>query len=232
MRHVLTLASILATAIRSATIPCPDDVGVSGANSSSSSAEAVGSEINPGTFLLDGNVEPDALHETIFVSHLMGAWLWRKALPDALDGAQRKFHGWSSGREGDDHRKEVPALRLPLENQRGLTRCEESHAPWAGLWALENERHHEMHLMGQLFELFDTSGDGWLQFDKFFEFTLAMAAELPKRDAEKLYLGGAEEVPSDMTQDVLLHLVLKLGTIREDTSDKTDSGFCESKEVG
>merc|ERR1711920_306286 len=90
-------------------------------------------------------------------------------------------------------------------------RCRESLALWAALWALACERKHEMELMLQLFQLFDASEDGWLQYDEFAEFISAIAPEVGKADSEELFLCGAEEVTGDMTKEVFLALVMRLG---------------------
>jgi hypothetical protein len=90
-------------------------------------------------------------------------------------------------------------------------RIHENEVLWAALWALAAERAQEMYLMGQLFVLYDTSGDGWLQFEEFTEFLLALYPECSKSEAEELFLCGAEEVTGDMTKDVFLNLAMRLG---------------------
>merc|ERR1711988_992111 len=89
--------------------------------------------------------------------------------------------------------------------------CQESIVLWAGVWSLANERRHEIEKMVELFQLYDTSNDGWLQFDEFAEFIHAVAPGVSKGDAEELFLCGAEEVSGDMTKQVFLSLVLRLG---------------------
>eukprot|EP00427_Karlodinium_veneficum_P032366 CAMPEP_0169194860 /NCGR_PEP_ID=MMETSP1016-20121227/6912_1 /TAXON_ID=342587 /ORGANISM="Karlodinium micrum, Strain CCMP2283" /LENGTH=1265 /DNA_ID=CAMNT_0009271373 /DNA_START=307 /DNA_END=4104 /DNA_ORIENTATION=+ len=87
----------------------------------------------------------------------------------------------------------------------------ESIALWAGCWSIGYERSHEIAQMGELFEMYDTSGDGELQFEEFAEFIQSVAPGVSRSDAEELFLCGAEEVEGDMTKDVFLHLVLRLG---------------------
>eukprot|EP00746_Dinoflagellata_sp_MGD_P034159 gnl/MRDRNA2_/MRDRNA2_181551_c0_seq1.p1 gnl/MRDRNA2_/MRDRNA2_181551_c0~~gnl/MRDRNA2_/MRDRNA2_181551_c0_seq1.p1 ORF type:complete len:235 (-),score=59.89 gnl/MRDRNA2_/MRDRNA2_181551_c0_seq1:80-754(-) len=89
--------------------------------------------------------------------------------------------------------------------------CRESHALWACLWALGCERSHEIDLMGQLFEVFDTSGDGWFQFEEFAEFMKSVDPEIPKSEAEYLFLQGAEGVDEDMTKECFIELALRAG---------------------
>lgn len=86
-------------------------------------------------------------------------------------------------------------------------RCAECGVLWAAIWALASEREHEVELMGQLFELFDTSGDGYLQFEEFWEFLNLVAPEMSQADAEDIFLCGAEDVSDGMTRDVFLGLV-------------------------
>lgn len=103
----------------------------------------------------------------------------------------------------------------------GGVSCRESIVLWAGMWALSNERQHELSQMGVLFELYDTSGDGWLQFDEFAQFVKAVAPGISNEEAEELFLCGAEEAQGDMTKEVFLSLVLRLGITSDiDTLDE------------
>jgi len=96
-------------------------------------------------------------------------------------------------------------------SQDGGIRCRESIALWAGIWALCNERLHEIEQMGILFELYDTSHDGWLQFEEFADFIREVAPNIEKEEVEEWFLCGVEEVQGDMTKDVFLSLVSRLG---------------------
>jgi len=93
----------------------------------------------------------------------------------------------------------------------GGTHCSEGLAMWAALWALGYERSTEIDFMGELFNLFDASGDGWLQFDEFLELIQAIVPEVTRANTEELFLCGAEEVTGDMTKEVFIGLVLRLG---------------------
>jgi hypothetical protein len=98
-----------------------------------------------------------------------------------------------------------------LCGEDGSIRCSESIVLWAGLWALCHERMHELEQMGVLFQLSDTSRDGWLQYDEFASFMKSVAPGISNEDTEELFLCGAEEVQGDMTKEVFLSLVLRLG---------------------
>merc|ERR1711933_577620 len=63
--------------------------------------------------------------------------------------------------------------------------------------------------MGQLFELYDESGDGWLQFEEFTEFISAISPHLSVNDAEDIFLSGIEELQGDMTKDVFMNLAMR-----------------------
>merc|ERR1719221_737132 len=65
--------------------------------------------------------------------------------------------------------------------------------------------------MGELFQLYDTSGDGWLQYSEFQEFMSAISPDVPQTDTEELFLSSAEEATGDMTKEVFLNLVMRLG---------------------
>merc|ERR1712054_648925 len=97
----------------------------------------------------------------------------------------------------------------------GGVRCRESIVLWAAVYALCNERLHEIEQMGILFELYDTSHDGWLQFEEFADFIRSVNPGINNEDAEELFLCGAEEVQGDMTKDVFLSLVMRLGLSTE-----------------
>jgi len=106
--------------------------------------------------------------------------------------------------------------------------CRESVAIWAGLWALGCERMYEIQQMGVLFELFDTSRDGSLQFEEFEEYLKVVIPGLSHEDSEELFLCGAEEKDADMTKDAFLSLALRLGlssdinTLDDLVNQKTD----------
>lgn len=100
---------------------------------------------------------------------------------------------------------------LHLCGEDGGIRCRESITLWAGIWALCHERMHELEQMGALFILYDTSNDGWLQYEEFADFIKAVAPGISNEDSEELFLSGAEEVQGDMTKEVFLTLVLRLG---------------------
>lgn len=89
--------------------------------------------------------------------------------------------------------------------------CREGAVLWAALWALACERLHEFELMGVMFDLYDTSGDGHLQFDEFEEYLTAVAPELGRIDAEDIFLIAAESVADGMTKATFLSLVQRFG---------------------
>merc|ERR1712007_173747 len=94
--------------------------------------------------------------------------------------------------------------------QKSRARIPEGGVLWAAVWALATERAHELKLMAQLFDLFDTSRDGHLQFDEFWEFLALVAPEISQADAEDIFLCGAEDVHDGMTQEVYSGLVNRL----------------------
>merc|ERR1712070_1350899 len=93
----------------------------------------------------------------------------------------------------------------------GRVRVRESSVLWAACWGLCYERKHEIEQMGTLFQLYDTSNDGWLQYDEFALFLKAVDPNVTNEDSEELFLCGAEEVQGDMTKEVFLSLVIRLG---------------------
>jgi len=89
--------------------------------------------------------------------------------------------------------------------------CLESHAYWAALWALAYERAYEIDLMGQVFVLFDTSGDGWMQFSEFYEFMKVVAPDTSEDECAGLFMLAADDTAADMTKEVFVNLVLRTG---------------------
>ncbi|CAK0839497.1 unnamed protein product [Prorocentrum cordatum] len=93
----------------------------------------------------------------------------------------------------------------------GVLRCPEGVLMWAAAWSLAQERAHEMELMGELFQLYDSSGDGWLQFAEFSALIAAMTPQVSQADSEELFLAGAEAFTGDMTKEVFLKLASRMG---------------------
>jgi len=89
--------------------------------------------------------------------------------------------------------------------------CSESMALWATLWALAMERAYEMDLMGNVFTLFDDSGDGWLQYAEFDELFETLFPAVTKAETEDLFLFAAESSSGDMTREIFVGLILRLG---------------------
>ncbi|CAE7258234.1 ADL1 [Symbiodinium sp. CCMP2456] len=89
--------------------------------------------------------------------------------------------------------------------------CTESHALWAVLWALALERGYEVQLMGRFFDIFDESGDGSLQYDEFVNFMAHIAPAVPEADCASFFMAVAEDTSADMTQEVFINLVQRVG---------------------
>ncbi|CAK9110058.1 unnamed protein product [Durusdinium trenchii] len=87
----------------------------------------------------------------------------------------------------------------------------ESHALWAALWAMGLERAYEVHLMGKFFGIFDESGDDCLQYDEFVNFMAHIAPAVPEADCASLFMAVADDTSADMTQEVFLNLVQRVG---------------------
>jgi len=93
----------------------------------------------------------------------------------------------------------------------GSAVCLESHVHWAALWALAFERSYEIDLMGQVFVLFDTSGDGWMQFSEFHDFLKTVAPDTSENECSGLFMLAADDTSADMTKEVFINLVLRTG---------------------
>lgn len=87
----------------------------------------------------------------------------------------------------------------------------ESHALWAALWAMALERAYEVKLMGKFFTIFDDSGDDCLQYDEFVNFMTHIAPAVPEADCASLFMAAADDTSADMTQEVFLNLVQRVG---------------------
>eukprot|EP00434_Breviolum_minutum_P025404 symbB.v1.2.022444.t1/scaffold1940.1/size95532/10 len=87
----------------------------------------------------------------------------------------------------------------------------ESHALWAALWAMALERAYEVKLMGKFFGIFDESGDDCLQFDEFVNFMAHIAPAVLEADCASLFMAVADDTSADMTQEVFLNLVQRVG---------------------
>eukprot|EP00913_Durusdinium_trenchii_P007836 g7354.t1 len=103
----------------------------------------------------------------------------------------------------------------------------ESHALWAALWAMGLERAYEVHLMGKFFGIFDESGDDCLQYDEFVNFMAHIAPAVPEADCASLFMAVADDTSADMTQEVFLNLVQRVGLLP--TLHRCGRGSLDSK---
>lgn len=123
-----------------------------------------------------------------------------------FDSERRKKEGYVT--------KEAVEVIMHLWRQCGGAAsvcCTESHALWAVLWALALERGYEVQLMGRFFDIFDESGDGSLQYDEFVNFMAHIAPAVPEADCASFFMAVAEDTSADMTQEVFINLVQRVG---------------------
>lgn len=123
-----------------------------------------------------------------------------------FDSERRKKEGYVT--------KEAVEVIMHLWRQCGGAAsvcCTESHALWAVLWALALERGYEVQLMGRFFDIFEESGDGSLQYDEFVNFMAHIAPAVPEADCASFFMAVAEDTSADMTQEVFINLVQRVG---------------------
>lgn len=89
----------------------------------------------------------------------------------------------------------IEFAKNPDDARGDVLTIKESMAMWAGLCAFGYERAHEIELMGQLFDLFDASGDGNFQFHEFEAFMRELDPGCSTSEIEYLISRGSTRPP-------------------------------------